>query len=243
MWEPSLQKKHPISQKYLLIYVAAGDFGEGAWHHGFRKLWSGLRPAIWTGRLSCRVRGETPFLHPNLNIWSLTYQHTLHSRRLLYHMWLKQMLVCVCYLCTISEGARRALASSSIYPFPKETSFESLCSILMFRILISTISFLNKHLIFGPLYICERLYVYVIFSKGCNAQFVYSMANHLLSRFKSAQAVAPGTQFPGTEIKNRQHTNRWFLCSRRKTVFSIGYWCISITYYLQGLCNNSQEWN
>lgn len=136
---------------------------------------------------------------------------------LLYHIWLKQMLVCVCYLCTISEEVRRrALASSSIYPFPKGTS----SLILMFRVLISTISFLNKHLVFGPLYICELLYVYVIFSKHYNAQFVYSMANHLLSQCKSAQAVAPGTQFPGTEIKNRQHTNGWFLCSRRK---SVGY--------------------
>lgn len=155
-----------------------------------------------------------------ISTYDLWLQHALHSRRLLYHIWLKQMLVCVCYLCTISEEARRgALASSSIYPFPKETSFESLCSILMFRVLISTIGFLNEHLVFGPLYICERLYLYVIFSKRCNAQFVYSMANHLLSQGKSAQAVAPGTQFPGTEIKNRQHTNGWFLCSRRKTVF------------------------
>lgn len=46
-------------------------------------------------------------------------------------------------------------------------------------------------------------------SKLYTSQIVHSLAVHLLSQFKSAQAVVPGMQFPGTELKDWQLTNRW----------------------------------
>ncbi len=50
-------------------------------------------------------------------------------------------------------------------------------------------------------------------SKRYTSQIVHSLAVLLLSQFKSAQAVVPGMQFPGTELK--QLTNRWIadLCA------------------------------
>lgn len=41
-----------------LCCPSPGDVGEGPGRHRVRKQRSGLRPQIWTSRLSCRVRGE-----------------------------------------------------------------------------------------------------------------------------------------------------------------------------------------
>lgn len=60
-----------------------------------------------------------------------------------------------------------------------------------------------------PVHICGSEYVCVYLSKLYTSQIVHSLAVHLPSQFKSVQAVVLGMQFLGTELKDRQLTNRW----------------------------------
>lgn len=120
-----LSTNAPLTSKIKdLFYVSAGDFGESVRNHSHRKLWSGLRPPIWTCRLSCRVRRDREIfsLDPYLDIWYLTYQHAVCSQ-CPYLIYLTQMLslqICETYLCPVSENYKREVwGSFFIIKMPK----------------------------------------------------------------------------------------------------------------------------
>lgn len=130
-----------------LFYVSVGDFGESARNHSLRKLWSCLRPPIWTSRLSCRVRerggGERDLFFASLSRHLIFDLPNAVCSQCPYHIYLTQMLsvqICESYLCPVSEELQKwgpgfffhhQNAKASLHPPPREASFGSPADTLM----------------------------------------------------------------------------------------------------------------